>query len=138
MYEEQELTMQVFSEPEISQIETEGVVMVFKFDFFCYDYAKNTPFTYFPQQPATPLGRRDSYEVSQVGDNTYATILPRNLPQSIINSEANGTIRDHRLRNSSSISTIGNGEIADYATLRNVNGRAPSTVNQLIFIIVVE
>lgn len=34
MYEEQELTMQVFSEPEISQIETEGVVMVFKFDFF--------------------------------------------------------------------------------------------------------
>lgn len=69
------------------------------------------------------MGRRDSYEVSQMGDNTYATILPRN-----INSDINGTVRGQRLRNSSSVSTIGNGEIADYATLRNVNGHPPSTV----------
>lgn len=45
------------------------------------------------------LDRRDSYETSQMGDNTYATIQPRNMSQM--------------------------GEVADYATLRN-NSRAPS------------
>ncbi|KAG4077206.1 hypothetical protein HA402_016193 [Bradysia odoriphaga] len=68
LYEEQELTMQVFSEPEM-------------------------------MQSSPPLARRDSYETSQHGDNTYATIQPRNVSQM--------------------------GEIADYATLRN-NSRPPS------------
>ncbi|KAJ6636635.1 Cadherin-87A [Pseudolycoriella hygida] len=68
LYEEQELTMQVFSEPEINQ-------------------------------SSPPLARRDSYETSQHGDNTYATIQPRNASQL--------------------------GEIADYATLRN-NSHPPS------------
>lgn len=63
--------MQVFSEPEITQIG--------------------------PSPPT--LDRRDSYETSQMGDNTYATIQPRNTSQL--------------------------GEVADYATLRN-NSRAPS------------
>lgn len=45
------------------------------------------------------MARRDSYEISQHGDNTYATIQPRNVSQL--------------------------GEIADYATLRN-NSRPPS------------
>lgn len=73
------------------------------------------------------MGRRDSYEVSQMGDNTYATILPRNA-----NSDMNGTLRTQRIRNSSFVSTIGNGDMADYATLRNVNRTPPSTVRQYI------
>lgn len=77
------------------------------------------------QQPASQFGRRDSYEVSQMGDNTYATIQPRNL----VHPMANGSNTGPRLRNSSSVSTIGNGEIADYATLRNIStGPPPSTV----------
>lgn len=104
LYEEQELTMQVFSEPEISQIENANVNSV-------------------------QSERRDSYEVSQIGDNTYATILPRNLPHAMAGSshENNGTIRSLRMPSNSAVSTIGNGEVADYATLRNVS-RAPSTV----------
>lgn len=54
--------------------------------------------------------------MSQAGDNTYATILPRNVSQSISNSN---TVRDV---GAPSI------EVADYATLRN-NSRAPSTVS---------
>lgn len=73
------------------------------------------------QQPAAPFGRRDSYEVSQIGDNTYATIQPRIPAHSITNGDSNGA----RLRNSSSVSTIGNGEIADYATLRNISNPIP-------------
>lgn len=73
------------------------------------------------------MRRRDSYEVS--GDNTYATIQPRNVMPS--NFDNNGTLGP-RMRNSSSVSTIGNGEIADYATLRNVNGHPPSTVRVTI------
>lgn len=97
--------MQVFSEPEISQIESTNDVS------------------------AQPSGRRDSYEVSQIGDNTYATILPRNLPHAMASSsnEINGTIRSSRMPSNSGVSTIGNAEVADYATLRNVS-RAPSAV----------
>lgn len=73
------------------------------------------------------MGRRDSYEVSQMGDNTYATILPRNA-----NSDLNGTLRTQRMRNSSFVSTIGNGDMADYATLRNVNRQPPSAVRILM------
>lgn len=63
-----------------------------------------------------------------MGDNTYATILPRNMMPS--NGDIIGTMRGPRLGNGSSVSTIGNGEIADYATLRNVSGHVhpPSTV----------
>lgn len=105
LYEEQELTMQVFSEPEISQIENLNDV-------------------------SAQSERRDSYEVSQIGDNTYATILPRNLPHAMANSsnETNGTVRSLRMPSNSAVSTIGNAEVADYATLRNVS-RAPSTVS---------
>lgn len=104
LYEEQELTMQVFSEPEISQIENTNDV-------------------------SASSERRDSYEVSQIGDNTYATILPRNLPHAMVNSsnETNGTIRSLRMPSNSAVSTIENAELADYATLRNIS-RAPSTV----------
>lgn len=73
------------------------------------------------------MRRRDSYEVS--GDNTYATIQPRNIMPS--NFDNNGTLGP-RMRNSSSVSTIGNGEIADYATLRNVTDHPPSTVRVII------
>lgn len=95
--------MQVFSEPEISQIENTNDV-------------------------SAQSERRDSYEVSQIGDNTYATILPRNLPHSMAtNDGTNGTVRSLRMPSNSAVSTIGNGEVADYATLRNIS-RAPSTV----------
>lgn len=105
LYEEQELTMQVFSEPEISQIENVNDV-------------------------TEQSERRDSYEVSQIGDNTYATILPRNLSLAMANSsnETNGTVRSLRMPSNSAVSIIGNADVADYATLRNVS-RAPSTVS---------
>ncbi|GAB0095360.1 Cadherin-87A [Sergentomyia squamirostris] len=79
LYEEQELTMQVFSEPEMLN-------------------AHNSP----SHQDGLPLtlNRRDSYETSQGGgDNTYATIQPRNIS-----------------------SQVGDNNLADYATLRNPNG----------------
>lgn len=95
--------MQVFSEPEISQIEN------------THDVSAQSE-------------RRDSYEVSQIGDNTYATILPRNLPHSMaVNDGSHGTVRSSRMPSHSAVSTIGNGEVADYATLRNIS-RAPPTV----------
>ncbi|XP_055710433.1 cadherin-87A isoform X2 [Phlebotomus papatasi] len=78
LYEEQELTMQVFSEPEIMSTNNSS-----------------------SQQDGLPLtlNRRDSYETSQGGgDNTYATIQPRN-----ISSQVGDTL-------------------ADYATLRNPSG----------------
>lgn len=56
MYEEQELTMQVFSEPEASP---------------------GTPQTNHESNRA--LERRDSYETA----NTYATIQPRNISQMV-------------------------------------------------------
>lgn len=81
------------------------------------------------QQPASPFGRRDSFEVS--GDNTYATIQPRNPTHSLTN---NGDSNGSRLRNSGSISTIGNGEIADYATLRNIGpAHPPATVRKAAY-----
>lgn len=128
MYEEQELTMQVFSEPEISTIDTDAIVsliLIFSssisvlkliFNHKCFDCLTL-------QQPAPSFGRRDSYEVSQMGDNTYATIQPRNPTHSMANGDSSGS----RLRNSSSVSTIGNGEIADYATLRNISNPHPPT-----------
>lgn len=61
-----------------------------------------------------------------MGDNTYATIQPRNPTHMMTNGNNTGP----RLHNSSSVSTIGNGEIADYATLRNISSaHPPSTVS---------
>lgn len=56
LYEEQELTMQVFSEPEASP---------------------GTPQT--NHESSRALERRDSYETA----NTYATIQPRNISQMV-------------------------------------------------------
>lgn len=65
-----------------------------------------------------------------MGDNTYATIQPRNPTHLMANGDGTGA----RLRNSSSVSTIGNGEIADYATLRNISTvHPPSTVKWAYF-----
>ncbi|XP_055683308.1 cadherin-87A isoform X2 [Lutzomyia longipalpis] len=78
LYEEQELTMQVFSEPEVMSTNNSS-----------------------SQQDGLPLtlNRRDSYETSQGGgDNTYATIQPRNISSQVGDS------------------------LADYATLRNPSG----------------
>lgn len=63
------------------------------------------------------------------GDNTYATIQPRNPAHLMTNNDNNAP----RLRNSGSVSTIGgNGEIADYATLRNIStAHPPATVISL-------
>lgn len=71
--------MQVFSEPDLNNT--------------------NNPVIQQDPQSIDTLERRDSYATSQGGDNTYATIQPRNLSQI--------------------------GDNADYATLRN-NSRAPS------------
>jgi hypothetical protein len=71
--------MQVFSEPEMLQ-------------------ANSIPVPIPEPSPIISLARRDSYEISQAGDNTYATIQPRNQSQM--------------------------GDVADYATLTNT--RAPS------------
>lgn len=101
--------MQVFSEPEISQMDSNDM--------------------------SGELERRNSYEVSQMGDNTYATILPRNMTHMgpMANgsaNELNGTVRSLRMASNNGLSTIGNGEIADYATLRNVS-RVPPAVSCL-------
>lgn len=118
--------MQVFSEPEISQNESSADVSsprsVSRVSFELGESEINETFLLQASPKSGPMNRRDSYEVSQIGDNTYATILPRNLGHSVANSEANGTYRGSRTAAASS-----NGEIADYATLRNVS-RAPSTV----------
>lgn len=102
--------MQVLSEPEISQMEHSNDM-------------------------SGELERRNSYEVSQMGDNTYATILPRNMTHMgpMANgsaNELNGTVRSLRMASNNGLSTIGNGEIADYATLRNVS-RVPPAVSRL-------
>ncbi|XP_037922792.1 cadherin-87A [Hermetia illucens] len=69
LYEEQELTMQVFSEPE-----------------FC---STSDP-------SPTTLDRRDSFGTSHAGDNTYATIQPRNGSQ-IADVADYATLRDNRV-----------------------------------------
>lgn len=124
MYEEQELTMQVFSEPEIATIDADSIVNKIETFPKSNEFFDQFSFFFYLQQPAAaPFGRRDSYEL---GDNTYATIQPRHP----IHSMTNGSNTGPRLRNSSSVSTIGNGEIADYATLRNIGStHPPSTVS---------
>lgn len=82
--------MQVFSEPEMMQ--SSPPVSCTKFLVLNLKFSQKLILI-------LQLARRDSYEASQHGDNTYATIQPRNVSQM--------------------------GEIADYATLRN-NSQPPS------------
>lgn len=74
------------------------------------------------------LDRRHSYEISQMGDNTYATILPRNVPQ-IGGSGSNST------GDVLGVGPLGNSrsDLADYATLRNDN-RLPPPVSVMRFL----
>lgn len=92
LYEEQELTMQVFSEPEFcSTSDPSPVNQIYS---YIMQLRPNAIVSLFQ----TTLDRRDSFGTSHAGDNTYATIQPRNGSQ----------IAD----------------VADYATLRN--NRVPS------------
>lgn len=98
LYEEQELTMQVFSEPELAAHGNDG------------GGGGTLLSSTAAAAAAAIMGRRNSYEASQMGDNTYATIQPRHQQQ------------PHHL----SVGGGGGGaEVADYATLRN-GSRAPS------------
>lgn len=63
------------------------------------------------------LHRRHSYETSQIGDNTYATILPRSIPPPG-SGGANGSSSVVDVVGGSGIDSIRN-DLADYATLRN-------------------
>lgn len=106
LYEEQELTMQVFSEP---------------------DMMSQVVDTISASQPASVIlmDRRNSYELaSQIDDNTYATIQPRH----------HLVAASHQIGGGGGSSGGGGGgggaEIADYATLRN-NSRAPSVSSTL-------
>lgn len=106
LYEEQELTMQVFSEPDMMSQVVDTVA----------------------SQPASVIlmDRRNSYELaSQIDDNTYATIQPRH----------HLVAASHHIGGGGGSSGGGGGggggvgaEIADYATLRNNNSRAPSVI----------
>uniref|UniRef100_A0A182QKL0 Cadherin domain-containing protein n=1 Tax=Anopheles farauti TaxID=69004 RepID=A0A182QKL0_9DIPT len=131
LYEEQELTMQVFSEPEMSQQQS----------------MNNSNSTHSSQDPSSQLSltlgldhhhpmhhqqppqhRRDSYDMSQAGDNTYATIQPRNYGTSNLSTVlgSGAIVPPGGLPSSGVTSTSGtsSSEVADYATLRN--SRAPS------------
>lgn len=69
------------------------------------------------------LDRRNSYEISQMGDNTYATILPRSMPH------AGGSGSSPMTDGGGSGGTGSRNDIADYATLRTNNSRAPQAVS---------
>lgn len=79
-----------------------------------------------------PLARRPSYEISQMGDNTYATILPRAIPPpgvgvSAITSNTPSDMIGGIVNDGSQH------DIADYATLRNSDSRMmPSAVSNSI------
>ncbi|XP_053682239.1 cadherin-87A [Sabethes cyaneus] len=121
LYEEQELTMQVFSEPELTQQQQQQI-------------SSNNTSPSINQEQALVLGldRRDSYELSQGGgDNTYATIQPRNFTSNLsavlgsgVGSGSGGGGGGVAL-SSGTAGCLGlSGEMSDYATLRN--SRPPS------------
>nr|XP_040218321.2 cadherin-87A isoform X1 [Anopheles coluzzii]XP_049463650.1 cadherin-87A isoform X1 [Anopheles coluzzii]XP_049463651.1 cadherin-87A isoform X1 [Anopheles coluzzii]XP_049463652.1 cadherin-87A isoform X1 [Anopheles coluzzii]XP_049463653.1 cadherin-87A isoform X1 [Anopheles coluzzii]XP_049463654.1 cadherin-87A isoform X1 [Anopheles coluzzii] len=133
LYEEQELTMQVFSEPEMSQQQS-------------MNHSNSTNSSQDPpsqlsltlgldhhhqlhhhQQSAAHQQRRDSYDLSQAGDNTYATIQPRNYGTSNLSTVLGSSLAPPGALSSSGVtspSATSSSEVADYATLRN--SRAPS------------
>ncbi|KAL1376738.1 hypothetical protein pipiens_016725 [Culex pipiens pipiens] len=121
LYEEQELTMQVFSEPELTQQQQHQL----------NNSSNNTSSSGSPlqhqQEQALVLGldRRNSYELSQGGgDNTYATIQPRNYGTNLSTVLGSG-IGGGGGGGGGGVGGLGlSGEMADYATLRDT--RAPS------------
>ncbi|XP_058116398.1 cadherin-87A [Anopheles ziemanni] len=123
LYEEQELTMQVFSEPEMSQQQSMNN------SNSSQDPSSQLSLTlgleHQLHHPASvPLGhRRDSYDMSQAGDNTYATIQPRNYGPSNL-STVLGSGLTPTPAGVTGTSATSSSEVADYATLRN--NRAPS------------
>lgn len=90
--------MQVFSEPEMVQCD-----------------ASLSP----ASGAAVVLNRRNSYEASQMGDNTYATIQPRSMAAAAAGHASAAAAA------AAGQSLMGGAEQADYATLRNGSG-APS------------
>uniref|UniRef100_A0A182Y7D4 Cadherin domain-containing protein n=1 Tax=Anopheles stephensi TaxID=30069 RepID=A0A182Y7D4_ANOST len=133
LYEEQELTMQVFSEPEMSQQQSMNNSNSTNSS---QDPSSQLSLTlglehHHPlhQQPPSHLSqhRRDSYDLSQAGDNTYATIQPRNYGTSNLSTVLGSSIVPPAGLSSSGVtstSATSSSEVADYATLRN--SRAPS------------
>ncbi|XP_058058428.1 cadherin-87A [Anopheles bellator] len=132
LYEEQELTMQVFSEPDMSQQQSMNnsnstnsagsqdpssqLSLTLGLDHQLHHHQ--------PQQQ--PHLRRDSYDMSQAGDNTYATIQPRNYGTSNLSTVLGSSLTPGHgpIGPSGVTGATGASEIADYATLRN--SRAPS------------
>ncbi|XP_058466683.1 cadherin-87A isoform X2 [Malaya genurostris] len=135
LYEEQELTMQVFSEPELTQQQHQQQQQQQQLN------SANTTSSSINQEQALVLGldRRDSYELSQGGgDNTYATIQPRNYTSNLsaVLGTGIGSISGGGgapgggggvggMGIGAGVGSLGlSGEMSDYATLRN--SRAPS------------
>lgn len=109
--------MQVFSEPELTQQQQHQL-----------NSSNNTSSSGSPlQEQALVLGldRRNSYELSQGGgDNTYATIQPRNYGTNLSTVLGSG-IGGGGGGGGGGVGGLGlSGEMADYATLRDT--RAPS------------
>ncbi|ETN58359.1 hypothetical protein AND_010057 [Anopheles darlingi] len=136
LYEEQELTMQVFSEPDMSQQQSMNnsnstnsagspdpssqLSLTLGLD---HQLHHSHPL----QQQQQPHLRRDSYDMSQAGDNTYATIQPRNYGTSNLSTVLGSSLTPAgggALGSSGVTSATSSSEVADYATLRN--SRAPS------------
>lgn len=107
LYEEQELTMQVFSEPDMMSQVVDSVA----------------------SHPGSVIlmDRRNSYELaSQIDDNTYATIQPRHhLLPAAHQIGGGGSGGGGGGGGGGVVGGVGGTEIADYATLRN-NSRPPS------------
>lgn len=110
MYEEQELTMQVFSEPNEIQMPTVNH----------QPQSNSITQNLLSLEPPSSLLLDSPYDLTHDGgDNTYATIQPRNF-----------TNNNHSSNNNNLISTTSNSSNlfdADYATLRN--NRVPSVSN---------
>ncbi|XP_050101039.1 cadherin-87A isoform X1 [Anopheles aquasalis] len=131
LYEEQELTMQVFSEPDMSQQQSMNNSNSTN-SAGSPDPSSQLSLTlgldhqlHHPQQQ--PHLRRDSYDMSQAGDNTYATIQPRNYGTSNLSTVLGSSLTPAgggALGSSGVTSATSSSEVADYATLRN--SRAPS------------
>lgn len=86
------------------------------------------------QQSAAHQQRRDSYDLSQAGDNTYATIQPRNYGTSNLSTVLGSSLAPPGALSSSGVtspSATSSSEVADYATLRN--SRAPSVSNDSLW-----
>lgn len=115
--------MQVFSEPELTQQQQQQQHQL--------NSSNNTSSSGSPlqhqQEQALVLGldRRNSYELSQGGgDNTYATIQPRNYGTNLSTVLGSG-IGGGGGGGGGGVGGLGlSGEMADYATLRDT--RAPS------------